>query len=281
MMKKKLASILIVLLLPVLSAAAGLTEDTGIRTLEQAVKAAEALASQSTGASDVLQVNAVALNVASVVIDLDFAHIKYEYLDARQESLKLKAEKADKDFRVGRIDSKTRDKLKKTVVQNNFDLNYYKLQIENCEKSFKSLTGEAISSDFEYDDAYLITDAGKLKLPASADKDMNGADADKKLNEVLTAYKKLGDLISVYIEAGEKLAGVQKEYKTGKADHETVEAAGEDKEKARIDALEGKAQFSKLLYELDCSLQGYISRDVKKIPNPIFLPSPNTIEKGG
>lgn len=272
---------LLALLFPVLLTSTAVAEDTGIGTLKQAVQAAWAVNSQSTGATagegtaafDVSQANSIALNVADVVIDLDFAQQKYQYLAARENTLKLAADQADTDFKIGKIDAKTRDALKQQVIQNDFDLNYYQMQIDNNNKEFHKLTGTQISPNFDYAGAYLIADAGKMSLPLSATQGKDSQATEKQLNDVIDAFKKLGDRVAAYIDAGEKLSQTENDFKTGKAGNEDLEVAKAGKEQARIDALEEKAQYSKLLYGLDCSLQGYISRDVKGISDPIFQTS--------
>ncbi len=236
---------------------------------EAAAEGAEAEADHMT--IDISRANETALNVALTVIDLDFSHKKLQYLETRQEALQLAADKADMDFKTGKIDAGTRDDYKKEAVRNSFDLNHYKMQIENGEKSFKRMTGLSISKDFQYDRAYLIADAGKLPLPASFEQSAEAAEIEKKLSEALTAYGNLGTSILSFIEAAEKLEAAQKDFETGKADKELLEILRADKEKLKIDALEGKAVYSKLLYELDYLLEGYISADVKKIEKPIFI----------
>lgn len=279
-MKKRFTiSLLLLLVLPLmLMTGSAIAEDTGT-TLKQAVQAAWTLKAQSTditseeGTSivDVSQANTIASSVAEVIIDLDFAYKKYQYLEEQQKILKLKAEKADNDFKVGKIDAKARDGLKQEVIQNDFDLNFYTMQIDNGEKGFLRLTGTPISANFNYEDSYLIADAGKLSLPPSATQDKDPKALEKQLNDVIAAYSKLAALVAVYIDAGEKLSKAENDFKTGKVANNEFEAAKGDKEKARIAALEEKAQYSKLLYEIDCSLQGYISRDVKKQSDPIFI----------
>jgi len=151
--KKILLLLLFICLLPLNIASTGFAEETGIVTLEQAVKAAQELAFRSAGAAgdinssvnvpgvldtkDILQANTIALNVATTVIDLDFARKKYEYLAAKQELLKIRAAKAENDFKVGMIDANVYEELKMEIAQNSFDLNYYRMQIEYCEKSYK------------------------------------------------------------------------------------------------------------------------------------------------
>ncbi|MDD2421589.1 MAG: hypothetical protein PHU78_05575 [Heliobacteriaceae bacterium] len=257
-------------LLPLSTAFAEVTE---INTIEQAVRAARAISIQpvSTSPENGMDTNEAALDVALVVIDLDFLHKKFDYLLAQQEELQNKLATAENDFRMGKIEAETHDALNKAVFQNIFELNNCQMQIENGEKSFQKMTGAVISRDFQYDAAYLIIDAGKLSLPPSVDQSAKAEENRKKFSDVLSAYGRLGTDISAYIEAGEKLLAVQKDFKMGKVDKEILETAGAGKEKARLNALEGKAVYSKLLYELDCSLQGYISRDIKQVADPIFL----------
>jgi len=292
--KKILLLLLFICLLPLNIASTGFAEETGIVTLEQAVKAAQELAFRSAGAAgdinssvnvpgvldtkDILQANTIALNVATTVIDLDFARKKYEYLAAKQELLKIRAAKAENDFKVGMIDANVYEELKMEIAQNSFDLNYYRMQIEYCEKSYKKITGVDISVNFQFNSAYLIVDAGKIQLPSYSDQSEDSDETEKKFNDVLAAYSKLGKFIASYIKASEDLAQAEDGYKVGKIDFETVEALKEKKEQARIDALEAKAAYSKLLYELDCSLQGYISVKIKNIANPIFSPISQTSE---
>ena len=264
-MNKRFTVLLLFLLvlLPMILTGSVRAEDTGA-TLKEAVRVALTLDSQATPA------NTVALNVAEVVIDLDFARKKYQSLEDRQKILKLEADQADNDFKMGKIKAKARDALKQEVIQNDFDLNFYKMQIDNGEKGFQRLTGISIPANFAYDGSYLITDASKLTLPPSVTQGKDAKALEKQLNDAIVAFSKLGTLISAYIDAGEKLVEAEDDFKTGKVSNTELEAAKVTKEKARIDALEGKAQYSKLLYEMDCSLQGVISRDVKKLSDPIF-----------
>lgn len=274
-MVKKFVFITLLALLALLPGP-GLAEGPGIATLEQAVSAARAMnfkpeTSKEGTAIDAAQTNKIALEVAETVINLDFSIKKLQYLEARKESLRVEAEKADNEFRMGRLDAKTRDELKKAVTQNSFDLNYYKMQAENGRRSFQRLTGAPVSEDFLYSGAYLIADAGKLSLPDQGGLGGDVAQLEKKLGEVVKAYSDLGLQVGTYIDAAEKLAKTEEAFKTGKAKSEEVDAAGSGKYKAMLAALEAKAAYSKLLYELDCSLNGYISREVKKLPNPIFV----------
>ena len=267
----------LLVLLPMLLTGSALAEDTGA-TLKQAVQAALTMNSESAGSGagkggdslDVSQANTIASIVAEMIIDLDFAHQKYKYLEGQQKVLKLEADKAENDFKLSKIDAKTRDGLKQEVTQNDFDLNFYKMQIDNGEKNFQRLTGTPISANFDYKDSYLITDASKLSLPPSAIQNKDAKALEKQLNDAIAAYSKLGTLILAYIDAGEKFSKAENDFKTGKVANNEFDAAKVDKDKARIEALEGKAQYSKLLYEMDCSLQGAISRDVKKLSDPIF-----------
>jgi hypothetical protein len=214
----------------------------------------------------VFRANEIVFNVASIIIDLDFARKKHLFLQQLQAELAEKAEIAEKDFRIGRIDAKTKDEIKKEMVQNDFDLNFYRMQISNLEKSFQRLTGEQIPEEFDFNGAYLIADAGKIPLPLPVPDQTPVADEDidKKFSDVLSSFSNLGSKIGVYIEAGEELLTVEKDFKTGKVDSAVVKAARDAKEHSYIDALESKAQYSKLLFELDFWLQGHISRDIKK-----------------
>ncbi len=277
-MEKRIKGLpLLILVLLVTFAGSAIAGGTEVTALEKAVQAAWLKNAQLTTETledgtvipNVSQANAIALELAEVVIDLDFARNKYQFLEERQKVLKPAAEQADIDFKMGKIKAKTRDSIKQEVVKNDFDLNLYKMQIDNGEKSFQRLTGTTMPANFDSAGSYLIVDAGKLSLPPSVTEDKAAA-LEKKLNEAITAYSKLGTLITAYIDAAERLAETENAFKTGKAGNAELEAAKLGKEKTRIDVFEGKAAYSKILYQLDCGLQGYISRDVKKVSNPIF-----------
>ncbi|MGI6119641.1 MAG: hypothetical protein ACOYIB_03560 [Desulfosporosinus sp.] len=272
MKKSFITFLLLLVLLLMILACPAIAKDTRV-TLKQAIEVA--LLKNKThpgdnGNLDVTQANTVALNLAEVVIDLDFARKKYQSLVEQQKMLQQEVDKAENDFKIGKINAKTLDALKQKVIRNDFDLNLYKMQIDNGEKSFQRITGTPISEDFDYNSSYLIVDASTLSLPPSVTQGKDAVALEKQLNDVIAAYRNLGTLIIAYIDAGEKLTETENEFKTGKVGQEKLEAAIVDKEKAKIDALEGKAYYAKLLYELDCNLQGFISRDVKKISNPIF-----------
>lgn len=283
-MRRKLIYMLFLVLGSFLLAGTGIAGDTGISDLGQAVKAAQAKLAPKAGTPseegkeavsepllEVSALNAAALETAVLVTDLDYSKKKLRYLEFEQEDLNGKLEKAENDFKMGKVDAKVRDEYKKMLVKNEFDLNYYKMQVENNLKNFSRLTGAVISEAFDFNGAYLIADAGKLTLPELIPAGVEPKDAEKKLGEAVEAYKSLGDLIDIYIKAADKLTEAESDFKKGKAGKEAVDAANAEKEKARINAYEGKLLYSKLLYELDCSLQGYIAREIKKAPEPIFI----------
>jgi len=223
----------------------------------------------------VYRANEIAFDVASVIIDLDFARKKHSFLKLLQSELAEKAEMAEKDFKIGKTDARTKDEIKKKIVQNDFDLNFYGMRISSLEKSFQRLTGEQIPEEFDFNGAYLIADAGKIPfpLPVPDQTPVTDEDIDKKFSDVLFSFSNLGSKIGAYIEAGEKLLAVERDFKTGKADSAAVKDARDAKEYSYIDALEAKAQYSKLLYELDFWLQGYISRGMKQ-KSTVFITVP-------
>ena len=268
-MKKRIALFIIFcILLTIIPTDPVSAADAGITTLDQAVQAALTMNSQSS--SSVTQANTLALNVADTVIDLDFNLEKVQALEEKEKLLQQEVNQGDVDFKTGKIDAKTLEGLHQEITQNEFDLNFYHMKVDNSKMEFQKLTGEPVTANFDYRDAYLITDAGKLALPPSAAQSQDATSIEKQLNDVMSAFSNLGTLISAYIKAGENYSQTENDFKTGKASQDDLTAAQIAEEDAKIDALEGKAQYSKLLYGLDCSLQGYISRSVKKISNPIF-----------
>ena len=271
-------------------------EKTKLMTLDQAVQAAQALYLQAlppapqpleapspetgdeTGADQSLppedeyriELNQVALDVVLVVLDLDCALQKKQYLIKRQEALAENLAQAEKDFKMGKIKAELRDELKKAGVQIGFDLNLAQLQVENAEKSFVKLTGQGIAENFQYPAAYLILDGGKLALPSFVDQQADGEEIRKKFSGVLAAFGELGEGIAAYIKAGEQVARLEQDFKMGKAEPALLKAAREEKERAWMGAFEKKSIYAKALYELDCHLEGYLSREVKKVAEPIF-----------
>lgn len=216
------------------------------------------------------ELNQVALDVALVVLDLDGALQKKQYLIKRQEALAENLAQAEKDFKMGKIKAELRDELKKEGIQIGFDLNLAKLQVENAEKSFMKLTGQGIAEKFQYPAAYLILDGGKLALPSFVDQQADGEEIRKKFSGVLAAFGELGEGIAAYIKAGEQVARLEQDFKMGKADPALLKAAREEKDRAWMGAFERKSAYAKALYELDHYLEGYLSREVKKVAEPIF-----------
>ncbi|SHN76114.1 hypothetical protein [Desulfitobacterium chlororespirans] len=216
------------------------------------------------------ELNQVALDVALVVLDLDGALQKKQYLIKRQEALAENLAQAEKDFKMGKIKAELRDELKKEGVQIGFDLNLAKLQVETAEKSFMKLTGQGIAEKFQYPAAYLILDGGKLALPSFVDQQADGEEIRKKFSGVLAAFGELGEGIAAYIKAGEQVARLEQDFKMGKAEPALLKAAREEKDRAWMGAFEKKSTYAKALYELDCHLEGYLSREVKKVAEPIF-----------
>lgn len=217
-----------------------------------------------------VELNQVALDVVLVVLDLDCALQKKQYLIKRQEALAENLAQAEKDFKMGKIKAEFRDELKKAGVQIGFELNLAALQVENAEKSFLKLTGQRIGENFQYSAAYLILDGGKLTLPSFVDQRADGEGIRKKFSGVLTAFGELGEGVAAYIKAGEQVARLEQDFKMGKAAPALLQAAREEKERAWMGAFEKKSAYAKALHELDCHLEGYLSREVKKVAEPIF-----------
>lgn len=244
-------------------------------TLEQASAAARR---KNSSVTDAASVNALVLSVADTVIDLDLYGKQILYLEQQKKLMDKKAEKAATDFKTGKINAAVCDELNKKISKNKFDLNYYKMQADNAKKNYQRLVGTPVPKALNYNDAYLIVDAGALSLPASALKQANAAELEKKLGDAVASYGKLGDFLSAYIDAKEKLNTAKSDFKTGKTDASVVETAAADADNARMDALEGRAEYSRLLYELDSSLQGYLSMKVAKRKESIFVKQGQTVK---
>lgn len=277
-MKKNYKKLILMLIVfPMLLTGSVKAESTEPKTLRQAVQAAQTtirmtapLVGQVSSIPDAAQANTSALTVAEVVIDIDIARKKFNYLGEKQEMLKLKVEKASNDFKMGKINAKALDELRQEAIINDFDLNHCKMLIDNGQKEYQRLTGTPISVEFDYEGAYLIVDAGGLTLPPNVAQGKDAKELERQLSDVVASFSSLGSTISAYIDSGEKLAAAENEFKTGKVTNDELEAVKAGMKKARINAFEGKAQYSKLLFRLDCSLHGFISREVKKISDPIF-----------
>ena len=70
-------------------------------------------------------------------------------------------------------------------------------------------------------------------------------------------------VIADFLARWHRLAGYDSYFLTGTDEHgEKIAQAAKAAGKARMNALEKKAVYSKVLYELDCSLQGYVSKNL-------------------
>lgn len=213
----------------------------------------------------IADVNQKSLSVAKDLIDLDIANIKYQYLLNKKIILASQLKSIQAAFQTGKAQSADVTKIQKEVNQNSFDINSYKMLIANAKKVFTDLTGKQLAPKFDFGSCYYILDVAKIPSPLpSVTQNTQGSSPSQILNDVIKNYRKLGDGIGGYISARETLEGKKNDMKTGKATQAVVNNAANAKDDARIEALESKADYSESLYELDCSLQGYLSKTVKK-----------------
>jgi outer membrane protein TolC len=222
-------------------------------------------------------VNQKALTVAIDLIDLDYSKTKYNYLLKQKTALAAELKKIQTEFQIGAAQSSDVDNIQKEVNRNSLDLTTYQMLIKTNQQVYTALTGYSIPSDFDFSSCYFIMDVAKIPSPLP---NVTATDAgvSAQLNDAIEKYGKLGDAIGTYIQDSETLTDTQNNFKIGAVDQTAVDTATDAANSAEIEALECKADYSKALYNLDCSLDGYLSKNIKKPTDGSIFLSPSDVD---
>jgi len=220
----------------------------------------------------VAKANEKALGVASTLINLDFSLSKRQYHMAKKEMLQAKLDDALRDFKIGKKTEKEVELIRQQFLENEVSIDNYNMQLKNGEKAYESLVGRKIDlKEFDFLSAYFIMDAALIPVTLPDGSPVTGTKAEQKIKGAPESYSNLVKQLNTYIQTGRAYVQAGKDYKTGKISRDEHDQAWENKEQARINALQAKAEYSKMLYTLDCDLQGYLARELKKLKTPIFI----------
>lgn len=305
-MKKFLVAVMVAMVLMVIETKTVPAQDSGATNLINAVAAARATDSslvkeqaqlsvekpvdkngntvthEQLKADYITDTNQKALSVAVDLIDLDFSNNKSQYLLTKQAVLIAKLQQAQAALQTGNVLVSDVSNIQMQVNQNASDLKTYQLLVNNDKQIYETLTGQKLTDNFDFSSCYFIIDAAKLPSPLPNVDDsstktpllIDSTEMPSLMNDAVNKFSKLGDSIGTYIQASKALSDAQTSFSTGKVDQGTVTTASDASDDARIASMEAKANYSKSLYTLDCSLQGYLSTYIKKpTDGSIFLSS--------
>lgn len=307
-MRKFLLVIMVAIVLVVVETKTVPAQDSGVTNLVNAVAAARAADSsllkeqaqlsaekpvdkngntvthEQLKADYIADTNQKALSVAVDLIDLDFSNNKCQYLLAKQSVLVAKLQQAQAALQTGNVLVSDVSNIQMQVNQNASDLKSYQMLVSNDKQIYETLTGQKLADKFDFSSCYFIIDAAKLPspLPNVGDNStttpllIDSTEMPSFMNDAVNKFSKLGDSIGTYIQTSKALSDAQTSFAIGKVDQATVTTASDASEDARIASMEDKANYSKSLYTLDCSLQGYLSTYIKKpTDGSIFISSSN------
>lgn len=198
---------------------------------------------------------------------LTLAYSQYKQLCAQYDEL-------SSEYLVGACTKGELDSCDKSKSDKYAQIRALLFEISALKQEIESATGETLTSDFDFSQCYLITDALTLSVEELSAYGTAGtihrkdgfeyknADLTKPYNEAVKAYYALGEQLRLYVSAAQDYQNAQSEFKLGTLSAAELDALNSAFESARISALEGKAAYAKALLALDRESGGALTANV-------------------
>lgn len=221
-----------------------------------------------------LELTTAEYDTAEKLIDYDLLLKKLELLYDEYKVLKEQSQKSSELFKTGGCDKSTVDSDKKAVESKYFDIQAHLAEIYALKTEIEAVTGTTLTSDLNYEQAYLITDVIRLN-PNSLTRITGGAslcipqgvelkqpevsDITPQYNAALKCYYALGAAMREYVAAEDNIRKCEFSLKMGEATAEQLKAATDEKTTKYMDACTAKAELAKSLIELDRASNGSLT----------------------
>lgn len=213
-------------------------------------------------------------DAAAKLIDYDLLLKKLKLLFDEYKKLKEQSQQSAAAFRTGGCDKSVVDADKKAVEAKYYEIQALLSEISALKAEIEAVTGTTLTSDFDFEQAYLITDVmnldpealtmitggASLGIPEGIEPaEYEAPDITGQYNAALKCYYALGTAMREYIAADENVRRCESAIKLGEATADQLEAAQGEKTTAYMNAWTAKADLAKSLIELDKATGGALT----------------------
>ncbi len=213
------------------------------------------------------------VQLAEKLTEHDLLLNKVKLAASRYSEVKDEAERLAEQYRTGGCDKASADEAEKQRSEKYYELQSLLFDVSALQTEISTATGEKLTADFDSSQAYLLTDIlqisaeelsgftfGTICAADGAEISTEAADVTAQYNAAVQGYYSLGEKLRAYVSAAEEYKKAQSGFKLGSVDKAQLDSKQSEFEDARLDALEGKAEYSALLLSLDSASGGILTR---------------------
>lgn len=212
--------------------------------------------------------------LAEKLIDYDVLMRKLESAHAEYNRAKTQFDEYSAAYPVGDCTKQQYDSAQKNCTDKYNGIKGLLFEISALKDEIEQVTGETLTADFDFSQAYLITDALSLPLDeisaygtaaalcTAEDFEYSALDLTKQYNAAVKAYYALGEVLRQYVAAAQEYNSAQNEFKLGTISETQLETLCEAYESARLDAIVSKAEYAKSLLQLDKESGGALTANI-------------------
>ncbi|MGN0687855.1 MAG: hypothetical protein ACI4KA_07110 [Oscillospiraceae bacterium] len=205
-------------------------------------------------------------DIAIKLIDYDLLLKKLKLLYEDYKNLKQQEAESAALFRLGECSLSDVEANSKARESKYYDIQALLYEILALKTEIEAVTGTNLTSDLDYEQAYLITDVVKLDpetlmficggtslcIPEGIEqKEFEAPDITAQYNTALQCYYALGTAMREYVTAANNVKKCEAELKLGAADAEQLKSCNDEKAVAYMNACTAKAELAKALIDLD------------------------------
>lgn len=213
--------------------------------------------------------------LAVKLIDYDVMLNKMQLSYTRYSKLKIAAEDYASKYLVGECSKQDADNAEKLRSEKYYELEGLLFDISSLKKEIEAITGSKLTSDYDFSSVYFITDALKLSADEISDWGTTGTicavanaqvksettDIAKQYLAAVKAYYSLGEVLRKYVDAAQAYNKAVEEFRLGTLSDVQLEALRTVFEDSKLDAINTKAAYAKLLLELDKQSGGALTKN--------------------
>lgn len=212
--------------------------------------------------------------LALKLIDYDVMLNKLQLTYSRYSKLKTAAENYAAKYLVGECTKQEADSAEKQRSDKYYEIEGLLFDISSLKQEIESVTGETLTSDFDFSSVYLITDALKLSADEiscwgtagsictveNAEYKSKVSDITKQYSAAVKAYYSLGEELRKYVDSAKAYNAAVEEFRLGTLPDAQLETLCTAYEDAKLNAITAKAEYAKSLLELDKESGGALTR---------------------
>ena len=212
-------------------------------------------------------------SLAEKLINYDLLLERLKTGSEQYSRLKTCADELAEKYLVGECGRAECDAAEKQQNDKYCELQSLMFDISALKSEIEQLTGETLTSDFDFSGAYLITDALKLSVdelsewgvpgticvPEGAEFAPEPTDITAQYNAAVQSYYALGGALRSYVSAAEGYESAGEDFRLGTVTADELEELRRTYEESRLEALQRKADYALALLELDQSSGGALT----------------------